>query len=573
MKKRMRKTLEKIDRVFGPVFVKHAFLTTITFFMAATSSMHADGVPALTPEGIEASNAASRTAPQVIMPPRAEYGDDFRRFQGIPGVEVAANGRLWATWYGGGEGENHFNYVLLSTSGDGGETWDLSLVVDPDGKEVSPDVDLERLRRYHWAESPRESGPVRAFDPVLWMDPTGRLWLIWAQNSGGYWSTAATWAMTTTNAGDPKPEWSEPFYVADGIMMNKPSVLSTGEWLFPMAFWRQEGSSAVLATSDKGESWSFVGSATIPDPEHRNADEHMIAERSDGSLLMWVRTMYGIGETVSLDRGRTWEPVTKAQVEHPTARFHLSRLSSGNWLLVKHGPLDEDVSRRLLTAYLSRDEGRTWEGGLLLEERPCSYPDAAEAEDGTLYVIYDRSRRAHKEILLAAFTEEDVLAGKPVSGKTRLGLLVNKAWGANLRNYDLGSHEDGEPFIDSPAAVVEPVEGEVDSLKRGVVLFSDRDYTLHHLPPELVEKSFIRGPMGTIRARVVRDGVVTVLTPEPERNHNGSLTEALLEDGYFKADLPECSLFFGDANICTAYQKEVKRGDSIELGAWGILVF
>ncbi len=57
------------------------------------------------------------------------------------------------------------------------------------------------------------------------------------------------------------------------------------------------------------------------------------------------------------------------------------KLLSGNWLLVKHGALDAlaDVSeekhpqnkgRSHLTAFLSRDEGATWEGGLLLDGRP-----------------------------------------------------------------------------------------------------------------------------------------------------------------------------------------------------------
>ena len=37
-----------------------------------------------------------------------------------------------------------------------------------------------------------------------------------------------------------------------------------------------------------------------------------------------------------------------------------------------------------------------------------SYPDGGEAPDGTIYIIYDYSRRTEREILLAAFTEEDI---------------------------------------------------------------------------------------------------------------------------------------------------------------------
>ena len=44
--------------------------------------------------------------PPVNTSPGAEYGDDPRLFQGIPGIErvphPGGNGRLWAIWYAGG---------------------------------------------------------------------------------------------------------------------------------------------------------------------------------------------------------------------------------------------------------------------------------------------------------------------------------------------------------------------------------------------------------------------------------------------------------------------------------------
>jgi hypothetical protein len=41
--------------------------------------------------------------PPVISNPGPEYGDNVRGFQGIPGIERAGNGRLWALWYSGGQ--------------------------------------------------------------------------------------------------------------------------------------------------------------------------------------------------------------------------------------------------------------------------------------------------------------------------------------------------------------------------------------------------------------------------------------------------------------------------------------
>ena len=95
----------------------------------------------------------------IKAPPGPEYADSTRMFQGIPGIERAPNGRFWATWYGGGIGETHDNYVMLATRGPEDNEWsDIKLVIDPDG-----------------------GGPIRAFDPCLWMDPLERLWLFWAQ--------------------------------------------------------------------------------------------------------------------------------------------------------------------------------------------------------------------------------------------------------------------------------------------------------------------------------------------------------------------------------------------------------
>src|SRR5262245_36558023 len=63
-------------------------------------------------------------APPINTAPGREYADDMRFFQGIPGIERAANGRLWAVWYAGGKdspGEGAGNFVVLVTSGDDGK--------------------------------------------------------------------------------------------------------------------------------------------------------------------------------------------------------------------------------------------------------------------------------------------------------------------------------------------------------------------------------------------------------------------------------------------------------------------
>jgi len=351
--------------------------------------------------------------PAVYTSPGPEYTAVARLWQGIPGIERTTGGRLYAVWYSGGDGEGPENYVVVIASDDIGISWsEPKVVIDP----------------------PRE---VRAYDPVLWHDPLGRLWLFWAQSYGWFDGRSGTWALRCDNPDSDTLSWTEPRRLQNGIMMNKPTVLSTGEWLLPSAVWNRdpklpemdrERFSNVVMSTDKGETWFRIGGADVSD---RTFDEHMIIERRDRSLWMLVRTQYGIGESISEDRGKTWSHGKPSMLPGPNARFFIRRLNSGRILLVNHHNFmnSELKPQRInLTAFLSDDDGRTWKGGLLLDGRMnVSYPDGVEAEDGRIFIIYDRSRHGEKEILMAVFREIDVLAGEIVSDDARLNVLVNKA--------------------------------------------------------------------------------------------------------------------------------------------------
>jgi predicted neuraminidase len=373
--------------------------------------------------------------PAVIhYPPGPEYGDAWRMFQGIPTIERTRKGRLWAAWYGGGSTEDPFNYVPLVTSTDDGKTWSGPKMV----------IDLPDLGR--------------AWDPCLWTDPDGSLWLFWTQSMGHWDGRGGVWFIVSRNPDAETPKWSAPVRIADGVMLNKPTVLSSGEWLFPIALWPMphnlrmvnerhklglsskaiealsfdfgldRGLSTVFVSTNRGKTFSRLGHAVVPDVNH---NEHMLVERRDGSLWMLVRTMYGIGESISTDRGRTWTQGRPSGIPHPVTRFHIRRIASGNLLLVRNNPpaagREAGRSRSHMTAYISKDDGKTLLGGLLLDERDgVSYPDATQAADGRIFVIYDHNRQTDREILMAAFREEDAREGKAVSSDVRLHVMVNK---------------------------------------------------------------------------------------------------------------------------------------------------
>ena len=328
-----------------------------------------------------------------------------RKFQGIPSLAISPEGQLWATWYAGiTPDEDQNNYVVVATSGDDGLSWTEKLIIDPDVE-----------------------GPVRAFDPELWIDPDGKLWSFWAQTIGHDGTISGVWVKTNNNPDKGDSNWSGPKRITDGIMMCKPIVLSSGEWIFPVSTWEDTDNSArIIVSTDKGKSFSLRGACHIP-KEVRTFDEHMIIERKDKSLWMLVRTSYGIGESVSKDRGKTWSTLIPSPIKHPSARFFIRRLHSGNLLLVKHGPISERIGRSHLTAYISEDDGYTWTGRLLLDERNgVSYPDGQQSLDGTIHIIYDYSRTDAREILMAKFSENDVIVGDSSSASVSLRMIVSK---------------------------------------------------------------------------------------------------------------------------------------------------
>jgi hypothetical protein len=146
---------------------------------------------------------------------------------------------------------------------------------------------------------------------------------------------------------------------------------------------------------------------------------------------MLVR-MQGLAETMSTDRGKTWGPVQRSAIKHGTSRFFVRRLKSGSLLLVKHGPLDERVGRTDLMAFVSDDDGQTWQGGLMLDDREdVTYPDGVQAPGGTIYIVYDHNRTPNGEVLMATFTEDDVRAARAVTDQARLRVVITQLREAN----------------------------------------------------------------------------------------------------------------------------------------------
>lgn len=307
------------------------------------------------------------------------------------------------------------NYSLLVYSDDGGNTFTEPVAVADVGADG------------------------RAYDPTLWIDPLGRLWFIW--------SVMPNNRVEFALCNDPDAAelvWSDIRVLGYDVMLNKPIVAKNGDWLFPCAVWKKGLHSCGLGSEDNpqgahvfrsrdmGETFERIGTVEARDGWY---DEHMLLEKNDGTIEMYIRTKYGVAVAESQDGGVTFSEARDCGFGGPNSRFHVKRLRSGNILLVNHYRF---IGRSHMTALLSTDDGKTYPHTLLLDERgDVSYPDAVEGADGYIYITYDRERGAQyhadrdysksaREILMAKITEKDILAGALVDERSELKMIVDK---------------------------------------------------------------------------------------------------------------------------------------------------
>ena len=370
----------------------------------------------------------SMSAPRVFVSPSdRSFQPSSRLWQGIPGVEITKEGTMFVCFYSGMKGEVSGNFVVLIKG-------------------------HARLSEGEW-EDPHmiiqhEDPAVRCFDPCLWTDPQGRLWLFWAQSDGLYDGRAGTWYIRCDAPDAKNMQWTAPVRIGHGVMMNKPTVTSSGDWLLPMGVWgceaaekaclREHVGSNVYVTRDEGVTFSLLGSPK----DWRYINEHMVVELENQRLWMLIRAADGIDESFSEDGGLTWSQAKKSCIGGPSSRFFIRRLKSGRLLMINHmnfqygvDPALGYIPRNNLVAQLSENDGCNWIGALVLDTRQnISYPDAVEEENGLIHVVYDRERFKDREILMCAFREEDILTGGVVSPDAYLRRVICRATGDEKQN-------------------------------------------------------------------------------------------------------------------------------------------
>ena len=386
------------------------------------------------PEAKEPEMPSCMEMPKLKLTPSPRYWERNRKWQGIPSIEITSGGRLWAAWYAGSVWEGFSeggNYIVVYTSGDDGKSWEFVAVCDATC-----------------------SHDGNTWDPRFWKAPDGSLYLTITRtmkSKEGYNTTS--WKFKALEPENPRTKWSDPVFNGCGVSLNKPTVLSDAFIIQPLVCGRGSGKPNLFWTISRDGGKTFEYYSCVEGDYNLGerrvaAAEHMAVQRSDGSLLMFMRMWDCIGSMESFDKGKTWKNFKVFTKDFGiNTRFNLTRLKSGNILLVAND--SPSRQRHKMTAFLSEDDGKTFPYKLVLDGgKNLTYPDVSLSDDGFIYVIYDNGRYIlnAQEIMFAKITEGDIKAGKLENPSSSLRNSISK-----LAIHGGGVKFDGEPFKEEKA--------------------------------------------------------------------------------------------------------------------------
>lgn len=340
------------------------------------------------------------------MPARCEQTDLFVSGRGdyhtyrIPALIATPRGVLLAFCEGRrhGRGDSGAIDLLLRRSRDGGATWDPPRVVASDGENTvgnpCPVIDRERGRvlllhtrnRGDDDEAAILAGTSRG---------TRTVWLATSEDDGASWSPPRDLTADTK-----APGWTW-YATGPGVGIQ----LASGRLVVPCDH-ALAGSrifrSHVIASDDGGERWRIGGVAGD------QTNECQVVERSDGSLLLNMRSYHGRNRraiAASEDGGLTWSPVALDPVlVEPVCQASLIRLPGEATLLFAN---PAGTTRERLTVRLSEDGGRTWPIAREIHPGPAAYSSLCALPDGSLACLYERgAAHPYERLTLARFSRD-----------------------------------------------------------------------------------------------------------------------------------------------------------------------
>ena len=138
---------------------------------------------------------------------------------------------------------------------------------------------------------------------------------------------------------------------------------------------------------------------------------------------------------------------------------------------------------------------------------------------------------------------------------------------ASWKPWASSSRKQGRKRIAWPA----PPPDEPAVMKRGVKLFTDREYVIDEMPDAVRDLPFLRTSIEKTDVDVTQPGTLLALTPTIRPNA-ASQEAALQQAGFTKVDVPEVQLFPGEINRVSLYRKEVKTGERLQFKKMVLMV-
>ncbi len=320
-----------------------------------------------------------------------------------------------------------------------GERWANDVVIE--GARLKKG-EVKWSEPFLMADSPNEPD----CNPVLFLNRTGKLFLVWIVVKGNRWETSLLKVRTTSDyIGEGAPKWGkeESILMKPGVEFEKrveeqfrknvredltyaeyaptyesllteaakdpgkretgwmtrthPLILENGKMLLPLY---SDGFNFGLIgiSEDNGETWRcslpIVG---------RGLNQPSLVERKDGSIDAYMRQdgdePSGIMISHSTDQGYSWTFAQRSELPNPGASIEVIRLKSGNWLLAFNDLVD---GRYSLAAALSDDEGITWKWKRNIEYKEggsFSYPSVIQSKDGKIHLTYSYQITKNQEAI------------------------------------------------------------------------------------------------------------------------------------------------------------------------------
>jgi predicted neuraminidase len=341
---------------------------------------------------------------------------------------------------------NHASCIVEAPNGDLLVCW-----FHGSGERTADDVKIEgaRLRKGAkvWSErfTMADTPGYPDTNCTMFIDPSGRLWLLWPTILANEWHTALMkYRIASDYVSDGPPRWqvSEVLHVTPGKQFEDAVVKYVSEqqaalregnaspetrrqiqsWLTEMQTHAQDklyrrlgwmtrahpfvldnvrlivplysdgfSFSLMAITDDWGQTWHtsapLIAAGNI---------QPSIVQRRDGSLFTLMRdngpAPKRLHQSESQDRGETWSPVRDSELPNPGSGAEVIGLRNGHWVLVSN---DTERGRNSLAVQISDDEGKSWKWKRHLEWQPPGpeagsfhYPSMIQAKDGTLHVSY-----------------------------------------------------------------------------------------------------------------------------------------------------------------------------------------